>query len=100
MARKSVPFKVYIHYTGKKTTAEIQEIYEIKNGLFLNNWLLTMSKELWKKVLQNLHRRIRLIMFPTEYSAFANMKSIRQHLLSHSVFFSVNLYPLPDIVGQ
>ena len=27
MARKSVPFKVYIHYTGKKTTAEIQEIY-------------------------------------------------------------------------
>lgn len=27
MARKNVPFKVYVHYTGKKTKAEIQEIY-------------------------------------------------------------------------
>jgi len=27
MARKSVPFKVVVHYTGKKSKAEIQEIY-------------------------------------------------------------------------
>ena len=27
MARKSVPFEVVVHYTGKKTNAEIQKIY-------------------------------------------------------------------------
>ena len=39
MARKSVPFEVHVHYTGKKTRSEIQEIYadfyinQVKNRL-------------------------------------------------------------------
>ncbi len=40
------------------------------------------------------------MVFPVEYSIFSDMKNIRQHLLSHPMFFTVGFYLLSNIISQ
>lgn len=56
MARKSVPFEVVVHYTGKKSNAEIQTLYAdfyvnaVKNTLANSNLPEDAKKEIVERL--------------------------------------------------